>query len=96
MQRNRTIVGLSQVMILAEAGSNGGTFEAGMTTLELKRPLFVIETPASEQHEGDKLFLQRSAKILRVSDDGTPILDDVNAELRSASHNLQGSQISLF
>lgn len=97
MQRNRTIIGLTQVMILAEAGSNGGTFEAGMTTLELQRPLFVIETPSSlQQPEGDKLFLQRSAKLLRVDENGEPILDSVNERLRSASPGQHSRQISIF
>jgi DNA protecting protein DprA len=97
MQRNKTIIGLSQVMILAEAGSNGGTFEAGMTTLELQRPLYVIETPDSQQqHEGDKVFLRRSAKLLRVNEDGKPILDAVNAQLKSASPDQRSRQISFF
>jgi DNA processing protein len=97
MQRNKTIIGLTQVMILAEAGSNGGTFEAGMTTLELQRPLFVIDPPDSQQQsEGDKLFLQRGAKLLRVSENETPILDGVTAQLESARPDQCGKQISFF
>ena len=97
MQRNRTIIGLAQVMVLAEAGSNGGTFEAGKTTLELQRPLFVIDTPDSKQQsEGDRLFLQRGAKLLRVSENETPILDGVAAQLKSARPNQCSKQISLF
>jgi DNA protecting protein DprA len=40
MIRNRTICGLSDVMIVIEAGAKGGTFEAGKTALKLKKPLF--------------------------------------------------------
>lgn len=43
MQRNNTIVALSDAMILVEARETGGTFAAGETALRLKVPLFVIE-----------------------------------------------------
>jgi len=41
MQRNKTIVGLSSVMVLIEAGKNGGSVDAGKSTLKLKRTLYV-------------------------------------------------------
>src|SRR6185312_7266471 len=40
MQRNNTIIGLSDVMILIESGETGGSMEAGKKTLELKKYLF--------------------------------------------------------
>lgn len=44
MQRNATIVLLSEAMSLIEAGERGGTLDAGRRALHLKRPLRVLET----------------------------------------------------
>ena len=44
MQRNATIVLLSEEMSLIEAGERGGTLDAGRRALRLKRPLRVLET----------------------------------------------------
>ncbi len=44
MQRNETIVLLSQAMSLIEAGERGGTLDAGRRALRHGRPLFVLET----------------------------------------------------
>jgi DNA processing protein len=41
MQRNNTIIGLSNVMVLIEAGRKGGSIDAGKKTLKLKRTLYV-------------------------------------------------------
>lgn len=65
MQRNKTIIGLSDAMILVEARKEGGTFEAGQTALRLKFPLFVAhyETPG-ESAAGNEYFLQKGAEKL--------------------------------
>ena len=44
MQRNGTIVLLSEAMSLIEAGERGGTLDAGRRALRLRRPLRVLET----------------------------------------------------
>lgn len=44
MQRNATIVLLSEAMSLIEAGERGGTLDAGRRALRLGRPLRVLET----------------------------------------------------
>lgn len=41
MQRNGTIVELSVAMVLVNAGTKGGTWEAGKVCLRRKKPLFV-------------------------------------------------------
>ena len=43
MKRNSVIIGLSDAMIIIEAGNKGGTFAAGNEALAMKHPLFVIE-----------------------------------------------------
>lgn len=78
MQRNRTIIALSQVMILAEAGAQGGTFEAGKAALQLQKPLYVLDSLESENlPEGSRLLLQRGANALRSNRDGKPDLGEV-------------------
>lgn len=70
MTRNRTIIGLSDAMILVEARNEGGTFEAGKSTLSLNVPLYVVEyqTPG-ESAAGNPYFLKRGAISLRKSKD---------------------------
>ena len=41
MQRNNTIIGLSDIMIVVEAGETGGSLDAGFKTLKMNKHLFV-------------------------------------------------------
>lgn len=43
MARNKVIIGLSQAMIVIEAGASGGTLDAGKSTLHANMPLFVAQ-----------------------------------------------------
>jgi len=66
MARNRIINGLSNAMIVIESGDKGGTFEAGIAALELRRPLFVVEyAQPAPSASGNKYFLERGATPLR-------------------------------
>jgi len=95
MQRNRTIIGLSQAMILTKAGVKGGTFEAGKAALELQRPLFVLEGVDEESiPEGDRLLLHRGADSLRCSESGTPDLSQLIEQVDR--FNLSSGQISFL
>lgn len=68
MKRNRTIIGLSDAMILVEARLEGGTFRAGEQSLELKIPLYVVVYGEnSETTEGNRYFLNRNAKPIAKS-----------------------------
>jgi DNA protecting protein DprA len=85
MQRNRTICGLSDAMIMIESGLSGGTFAAGETTLELNQPLFVVEYGEPPQSaEGNSYFLDRGAQPLRGNREGKPNLDAVFGVLTQA------------
>jgi DNA protecting protein DprA len=77
MQRNKTICGLSNAVVVIESGLKGGTFEAGKTALALKRPLFVVEyaQPANSA-EGNTYFLKQGAKFLRKKN-GSAYLEDL-------------------
>ena len=68
MQRNQTICGFSGSLVVIEAGTSGGTFEAGKLALRLKMPLFVADyaEPAASA-AGNAYFLARGACPLRRS-----------------------------
>lgn len=75
MARNKMIAVLSKAMIVIEAGENGGTLNAGMTTLNLGKPLFVAEysdmpltAPGNEKLiKGGGISLKRSRETLRAN-----------------------------
>lgn len=84
MQRNSTICGLSNAMILIESGLSGGTFAAGETTFELGLPLFVVEyADPPDSAEANHYFLERGAVPLGRHRDGRPNLDRLLTLLKS-------------
>lgn len=59
MARNKVILGLSQAMIVVEAGSTGGTLDAGKSTLAANMPLFVVEYgDANPDASGNKILIE--------------------------------------
>lgn len=58
MARNRTVIALSDVMILVEAGATGGTLNAGKESLKLGVPLFVART---HDTPGNQILLEMGA-----------------------------------
>ncbi len=87
MQRNRTICGLSEVVIVIEANTSGGTFAAGQTALELARPFFVVDYPARvPPAAGNQYFLQHGARALPVGENGQVLnLQDVFEAIEAQS-----------
>ena len=72
IQRNAVIAGLSQGVVVFEAGNLGGTLNTGLTTLKLKRPLFAAvyeEMPPTAP--GNRLLIARGARELET-DQETP------------------------
>jgi DNA protecting protein DprA len=66
MQRNKTICGLSNAMILVQSGKTGGTFEAGNFALQANIPLFVAEYSDSDiSGPGNPYFIEHGAKPIR-------------------------------
>lgn len=68
MNRNNTIIGLSDAMVVVEAGLTGGSFDAGNKTLQDRKPLFVpryTEYPTSAL--GNPLLLERGAHSIGLS-----------------------------
>lgn len=78
MLRNSTICGLSDAVILIESGLQGGTFAAGNTAFELRKPLFAVEFQEyPESAPGNEYFLKRGALPLRENEEGLPDLREV-------------------
>ncbi len=87
MQRNRTIVGLSQAMILIEAGATGGSIAAGREALAARVPLFAPEyegMPATAT--GNRELLRQGARpLLRARATMRANLGEVLATVTSKS-----------
>lgn len=63
MNRNNTIIGLSDSMVVVEAGLTGGSLDAGLRTLEDRKPLFVpIYSDYPESALGNIVLMERGAK----------------------------------
>ena len=68
MQRNKTIIGLCDAIVVVEAGEKGGSLDAGKQTLQLGKKLFVpkyAQPPVSAL--GNALLLQGGAQPLAMS-----------------------------
>lgn len=67
MERNALIIGLSQAMIVIEAGETGGTLQAGLSTLKTDIPLFVVEYADMRQPQGNATLIKRGGVPLHKS-----------------------------
>ena len=62
MNRNNTIIGLSDTMVVVEAGLTGGSLDAGMRALEDKKPLFVpVYSVYPESARGNSILIEKGA-----------------------------------
>lgn len=92
MQRNKTIIGLCNAVVVVEAGDTGGSMDAGRQTLESGKKLFVprFATPPVSASGNEKL-LQRGASPLTKN----PATSHTN--ITELWHSLQTKQThSLF
>lgn len=63
MERNKVVTGLAQVVIVAESGTKGGTWDGATGALAQKRPLYVRQSDGSGLL-GNSALLQRGARSL--------------------------------
>ena len=62
MNRNNTIIGLCDSMVVIEAGLTGGSLDAGLRTLADNKPLYVpIYSDYPESAQGNSLLLKKGA-----------------------------------
>jgi DNA protecting protein DprA len=99
MTRNRTILALSDAMILVEARTEGGTFEAGKAALKLKIPLFVADySEPGESAAGNEYFIKQGAVALRKSEEtGKASLKHLREQVKHPHKPIATeSQLTLF
>lgn len=78
MQRNWTICGLADVIVIADPGTSGGTFEAGKVALTLERPLFISDTDKALRDDSSfDYFVNRGARPIRSDSHGIPDLTEL-------------------
>ena len=70
MQRNNTIIGLSDAMIVIESGTTGGTHACAEAAMRIGHPLFVAEYAApADSAEGNKSFVESTGVLnMPISD----------------------------
>lgn len=72
MKRNELVVGLSNAVIVVEAGEKGGTLNAGNTALKMGRPLFVADYENLPQNAiGNSMLSSRGGEKLTAGDNFT-------------------------
>lgn len=68
MSRNQVIIALSKAMVVIEAGTTGGTWNAGVSTLQAGKPLFVaIYDHAATSADGNPLLIDKGGVPLSRS-----------------------------
>lgn len=65
MKRNQTLIGLSDIMMVIEAGETGGSLDAGLKTIEMQKSLFVpLYKEIPDSAKGNEVLLRKGAKPL--------------------------------
>ena len=99
MRRNSTICGLSDAVVVVEAGRKGGSIESGRAALKLGIPLFVVRySEAVPSAEGNEELIRSGGNAIDVEPDGdfdVQALMKALAEADNATRN-NGNQYDLF
>lgn len=83
MARNATICGMSEAMLVVEAGETGGTLAAGKECLKQGKRLLVVEHPnLEEQAPGNRILLSKDGEAIRNPDEFRTILPSLSSEDR--------------
>jgi DNA protecting protein DprA len=78
MQRNSTVVGLSDVVVAVEPAMSGGTFDAARTALKFGCPLFLaLSGEFDDSNDARRYFLRRGAVALSWDGDNRASLNQV-------------------
>lgn len=102
MQRNSTIVALSNAMILIESSANGGSMDAGKKTLEMKKPLYApFYEGMPDSAVGNRILIEKGAiKLGRKKETGranmTKIISAQPLNLNAEAVCEQKVQMGLF
>jgi DNA processing protein len=77
MERNKVVTGLSQVMIVAESGLNGGTWEGANYALEQKLPVYVRRSASPTLFPGNEALIERGGRPLDWPEDEYVYVDGI-------------------
>lgn len=70
MQRNNTIIGLSDIVVVIEAGETGGSLDAGLRTMALGKYLFVpLYGIVPDSAIGNSSLIQKGAFSIKMEKD---------------------------
>ncbi|ALL56192.1 SMF protein [Mycobacterium haemophilum DSM 44634] len=78
MTRNTVISGLSQALVVVEAGDSGGTLAAGEYALQ--RGQIVLTLQLFDAPAGNKLLIDNGAKIIRSRHHLETALGDIDGD----------------
>ena len=88
MQRNNTILGLSEALVVVEASAKGGTLDAGLKCLKQKKPLFVLQY--KDEHKtpsGNRTLIEMGGVPVRTNRQLSSLMRSaVGKSGRSISH----------
>lgn len=98
MQRNKTIMALSNVMIVISAGEKGGTLDAGLNALKHKISLYVADYNDAEIiAPGNQRLINEGGKKLGQSQRGKkPNLNKLFSEIYYGPEQLNDPQLKLI
>lgn len=85
MERNKTIVGLSEALVVIEPGATGGTYEAALAGLRAGSVVILFSSGGVET-EGSEPLRRRGAKVAETADALRDLLE----------HEARGRQASLW
>lgn len=75
MTRNAVISGLSQALVVVEAGNKGGTLAAGLHALERNQPVLALQL--FDSPPGNELLQRKGAKVIRSRAELEELLDNL-------------------
>lgn len=81
MARNKLIVALSQVLVVVQAGTKGGTWDAGIECLRSNKPLLVVHGQSdSSETEGNRELIRRGGISVTTFNELCEILSRMKAD----------------
>jgi DNA protecting protein DprA len=94
MQRNQTVIGLSDCFVIVQSGTKGGTLDAGQKTVRMKRPLFIVtqEGERAETFKGNELLISKGGTPLPVSQTGDVTLEQLGPLMPERTRQLSVQQ----
>jgi DNA processing protein len=88
MTRNGVIAGLTRALVVIEAGETGGTFNAGVQALEMRRPVFALEFASAATPRGNQILVDKGAVAVRSARELGELLTRVAPQSLPTAHQM--------